>query len=113
MPQKNTFLDQILLRVSKYQGKWPYQITVMHFINHDSRRPAIQIFTYVFQTADDPDPRFLFRVDGTGLFTITPDGFVAQSGDTLDFEDTQQVTFRVSRLYSEICLETCLERPLP
>ena len=50
---------------------------------------------FSFQTEDDPDPTFTYRVDGTGVFTITQDGFVALAVDDLDFETTKTITFKV------------------
>ena len=58
---------------------------------------------YSFQTEDDPDPTFTYRVDGTGVFTITQDGFVALAVDELDFETTKTITFKVDS--TMLCFE--------
>jgi len=50
----------------------------------------------VFQTEDDPEPSFTYRVDGTGLFTVDPFGNVVLTSDSLDFEETPRVQFQVS-----------------
>ena len=56
-----------------------------------------------FQTEDDQTPDFTYRVDGTGVFTITADGFVALAVDDLDFETTKEIKFQVSS--HSICLK--------
>ena len=37
---------------------------------------------------------FNYRVDGTGIFTITKDGFVALNVDDLDYETLKKVSFK-------------------
>lgn len=58
------------------------------------------------QTEDDPETQFDFRTDGTGLFTISSDGYVELNGDELDYEKTKQVSFMVMDLLLLYCFKS-------
>ncbi|KAI0235644.1 Cadherin-99C [Lamellibrachia satsuma] len=47
------------------------------------------------QTEDDEPGQFSFRVDGTGSFAVTPDGYIVLNKEGLDYETTKEVKFKV------------------
>ena len=51
----------------------------------------------ILQTPDDPPMKFNYRVDGTGVFTINPEGFVMLASDELDYETSDKITFKVEK----------------
>ena len=62
---------------------------------NSSARELTVVYSCLFQTVDDPPTQFTYRVDGTGVFSINADGFVVLNVDDLDYETTQQITFKV------------------
>ena len=85
-----------LLSSDAYLGSVRENSAVGTYVKTDEGTALRVLVTDLDLRSGDPPARYNFRLDGSNLFKIDSEGFIAVNTQNLDFEETPQVEFRVS-----------------